>query len=447
MFKQRIRARAWLLGLATAGMLAAGATPAFSNTVLATTLKQGDTEVTVSPATTELACGEQGQVDILINDVTDLYGVDLIITFDPAVVKVVDSDPGPGINVRPGNFPDVSGGQGSIQFNAADNDVGTIKYVAIRERPAAGQTGSGTIISIQFEGVAAGTSEVKLSSVLLSNSQANPIPFTSTDGEITVTCDGTPTSPTRTPTRPSTGPTPTTPAGKVTATPPYGKPVYPTPGKPGSGGQGCTHVVKPGETLYGIAYQYGTTVYAIASANGITNPNFIAAGQTLVIPGCDGSGGPDPVPDGKCFSYTVQAGDTLSSIAYANGDTVVGLATRNGIVNPNLIFPGQVIQVCPGTGTGGGKPVYPSQPIATVPAVGKPVYPSQPIATPPYGKPVPPIGKPVPPIACSTWHVVKPGENLYRIAMYYGTTVHAIQVANGLADPNAIYAGQSLCIP
>ena len=44
-------------------------------------------------------------------------------------------------------------------------------------------------------------------------------------------------------------------------------------------------------------------------------------------------------------------------------------------------------------------------------------------------------------------HLVQPGENLFRIALRYGTTVDAIAAANSLADPRVIYAGQRLVIP
>ncbi|HLV44619.1 MAG TPA: LysM peptidoglycan-binding domain-containing protein, partial [Aggregatilineales bacterium] len=43
-------------------------------------------------------------------------------------------------------------------------------------------------------------------------------------------------------------------------------------------------------------------------------------------------------------------------------------------------------------------------------------------------------------------HVVQPGENLFRIALRYGTTVQAIQQANGLTG-TLIYVGQRLTIP
>jgi LysM repeat protein len=44
-------------------------------------------------------------------------------------------------------------------------------------------------------------------------------------------------------------------------------------------------------------------------------------------------------------------------------------------------------------------------------------------------------------------HTVQDGENLYRIARKYGTSVQAIQQANGIADSALITTGQKLIIP
>ena len=58
-----------------------------------------------------------------------------------------------------------------------------------------------------------------------------------------------------------------------------------------------------------------------------------------------------------------------------------------------------------------------------------------------------PVVRAAPPGQVGTIHVVQWGETLFSIARHYGTTVEAIQAANGMADPTQIYAGQRLVIP
>lgn len=45
------------------------------------------------------------------------------------------------------------------------------------------------------------------------------------------------------------------------------------------------------------------------------------------------------------MTYTVKKGDTLTAIAVTFGTTVRDLVSLNGIKNPNLIKPGQVLQI------------------------------------------------------------------------------------------------------
>ena len=47
---------------------------------------------------------------------------------------------------------------------------------------------------------------------------------------------------------------------------------------------GSYHKVRYGETLYSIGRRYGVNPYAIARANGLANPDYIYAGQSLRIP-------------------------------------------------------------------------------------------------------------------------------------------------------------------
>jgi LysM repeat protein len=74
-------------------------------------------------------------------------------------------------------------------------------------------------------------------------------------------------------------------------------PVPPPTNPPPTSG---TYTVKPGDTLFHIALQFGTTVSAIAQANNITNPALIYVGQVLIIPGGTGSTpppNPSPLPN------------------------------------------------------------------------------------------------------------------------------------------------------
>jgi spore germination protein len=81
------------------------------------------------------------------------------------------------------------------------------------------------------------------------------------------------------------------------------------------------HVIQRGQSLYGIAQTYGTTVNDIVEANEIPNPSDLVVGQALVIP-IIGS------------FYWVKAGDTLWSVSRLFGISYQELARVNNI-SPN----------------------------------------------------------------------------------------------------------------
>jgi LysM repeat protein len=128
--------------------------------------------------------------------------------------------------------------------------------------------------------------------------------------------------------------------------------------------QQTVHVVAPGDNLFRISLRYGVSMQAIAQANGITNLNLIFVGQRLTIPAGGTTpppptavpGGPTATPIPAEGTYTVVRGDTLGAIARRFGTTVQAIASINGIANPNLIFPGQVLRI-PGGGTVPATPV------------------------------------------------------------------------------------------
>lgn len=171
-------------------------------------------------------------------------------------------------------------------------------------------------------------------------------------------------------------------------------PSVPTPSQPAPNAGG-TYTVVRGDTLSGIAARYGTTVAALAAANGISNPNLIYVGQVLRVAG---GSAPAPAPAPAGGKYTVVSGDTLSGIAQRYGTNYQTLAAMNGIADPNKIYPGQVLNV-----PGGGAAAPQAQTYA-----------------------------------------VKSGDTLSGIASKFGTSWQRLQQINGIADANRIYPGQVL---
>ena len=158
-------------------------------------------------------------------------------------------------------------------------------------------------------------------------------------------------------------------------------------GTSASQSSGTTYTVQSGDTLGGIAAQYGTTTAALASLNGISNPNVIYVGQTLKVTG-------NAVAT-NAGTYTVQSGDTLSAIAAAHGLNTATLAAYNGITNYNVIYVGQQLKFTGGTTT-------------------------------------------------SRAYTVRSGDTLGSIANRLRTTVSRLVNRNGIANANWIYPGQTL---
>jgi len=157
-------------------------------------------------------------------------------------------------------------------------------------------------------------------------------------------------------------------------------------------------VVQSGESLSGIAADHGVTVAAIVTANGIADPDSVHVGQELLIPGVSGAAR----PKGPTV-VVVQAGDSLSEIAAANGVSVSALMNANGITDPDRLQVGQRL---------------------TIPGRGAPVTTLPPLVV-----------------------TVRSGESLSIIASRYDLTVSALASANGITNPNLLSVGQQLIIP
>lgn len=160
--------------------------------------------------------------------------------------------------------------------------------------------------------------------------------------------------------------------------------------------QQIEYTVQWGDTLTSIAASYGTTPAAIMALNGLANANMLSVGQVLRIP--DQSSAPVGPND-----YVVVAGDTLFSIAQRFGTTVEAIQRANGIINPAMISVGQRL---------------------TIPQGSSDTPSSQPGT-----------------------YVVQAGDTLYGIAAALGRSVQDLIAANNLSEPYLIVPGQVLIIP
>jgi len=123
--------------------------------------------------------GTTFSVSIRVDSVTDLYGAQFSLSFNPSVLAAQ--------SVSEGSF--LKEGGASTFFNAPtiDNSLGTITGAAItRLGVPSGATGSGTLATISFRAKSTGTSSLTLSNVALSDSNAQPISFTKQDGSVLV---------------------------------------------------------------------------------------------------------------------------------------------------------------------------------------------------------------------------------------------------------------------
>ena len=103
--------------------------------------------------------------------------------------------------------------------------------------------------------------------------------------------------------------------------------------------------VSPGDTLYRIAQECGTTVSTMARHNNIANPNRIEVGQRIAMPGHVAGGAPEQawglMPQ---VGYEVRYGDTLYSISRRYGIPVQVLLSLNPRLDPRAMPPGFVIR-------------------------------------------------------------------------------------------------------
>jgi LysM repeat protein len=118
-------------------------------------------------------------------------------------------------------------------------------------------------------------------------------------------------------------------------------------------------------------------------------------------------------------NHVVKTGETLYCIARAYGVDPWAISSHNGLVNPSLIYPGQVLAIPDSYMSIGAGPTCVAQ----------------------CG------GSPPPACTCASDHTIVTGDNLYRISLHYGVSMWRIAECNGIYNLNYIRVGDVLCIP
>lgn len=123
----------------------------------------------------------------------------------------------------------------------------------------------------------------------------------------------------------------------------------------GIGAEGLVHIMKDGETLYGVSRKYNIPLDTLIKTNAIKDPAKIRTGSRLTIPDL----------------YEVKKGDTLYGIARKNGISLKELTSLNGLREDSILKPGKTLLIPRKAGPS------PSQTIVSAPAVEKkPVPPA-----------------------------------------------------------------------
>jgi hypothetical protein len=134
--------------------------------------------LSVDPTTQTTSTGTVITVDVDVANVTDLYGYQFDLTFNPNILQAVSSSEG--------SF--LSSGGGTFFINGSNDNVGgTVSATADSLLSAvSGVSGSGQLAVFTFDAVGNGTSALAIQNEMLLDSNINILSDTTTGGSVTV---------------------------------------------------------------------------------------------------------------------------------------------------------------------------------------------------------------------------------------------------------------------
>jgi len=119
--------------------------------------------------------GKSLKVDVVAENVSELYGMEFQIKYDPSVLAVKDAAADQdGVQVAPGEFLPVS--QGFVVANKAESADGTITLAVTLLNPAPAVNGSGVLAHLSFDVLNDNAANLEISQLNLVSANMNPIP-------------------------------------------------------------------------------------------------------------------------------------------------------------------------------------------------------------------------------------------------------------------------------
>jgi hypothetical protein len=142
---------------------------------------QGGPLLWLSPASSGVIPGDSTEVVVQLDGISNVYGAELHLTFDPAVLAVVDADGSQsGVQISAGSCP----APGFTVTNSADNSAGAIDYALTQLNPQPPCDG-GDLATIEFQClVSDANSDIVITSSIISDPSGSPMNHTVQNGTI-----------------------------------------------------------------------------------------------------------------------------------------------------------------------------------------------------------------------------------------------------------------------
>jgi hypothetical protein len=145
------------------------------------------TAVTAMPPAGSYTVNDTLLVEVWVEEVNNLYGLDIQLSFDPARLRVVDPLPGtPLVELTPRS--DLLLPQAIVR-READNAAGTVWYAATQINPAEPVSGSGAVVAFTVEMLSAGAADLIVTNMELSDRDGMPIPAVGNNAYYIITID------------------------------------------------------------------------------------------------------------------------------------------------------------------------------------------------------------------------------------------------------------------